>query len=242
MKRQISATSSSSQQQPAESVTIDKPLVDRNFREKFIESQNRIKKTGSVVRFADEVDLPEELKRGGKDREPVSPLVEDDVNPVGILKGGALSSSSTARGHRGSVGSINSVAAVSDDEDDDEDDEGEGGGMMMLPRTKSQLSLLVDDMKRRQSSSAGADQDEEEGAVASPESVRSSSSASKQEKLNRERLKKKREEEDKLLAMGRKGGVTKAGGVQFPESMKLKRDEKGSILGEGIESPEQPLY
>lgn len=206
-------------------------VVEKNFREKFTETQKKLqsstnlvgmnkmmRKTGSVVRFADEVDIPENFRRSpGTDRagsphhRPVS-----DSRPQSWRQG--------LQRHD----SVGSVAAVSDDGTDEfearEDD------TTMLPRTRSQLSLGIADLKRSQSMG----QDDAAFVVTSPQIEEEQDALIKGKKTTQPS-----EEEEKLLAMGRKDGVTRAGGVNLPKELTVQGKFE---LADGFESPEEPLY
>lgn len=211
-------------------------LVDRNFREKFVETQKQLRsstnlagmnkamrKTGSVVRFADEVDTSEDLQKL-KGIARTSPLATRAASDGQQAKTSDELSSRKQPPlvHRDSVGS---VAAVSDDSSDDFVPE--------LPRTKSQLSMAIASLKRSQS--AG-----EAGNLIRP-GVTSPEIEQEQEALIKGAIpKKKTEEEEKLLAMAHKDGVTKAGGINMPKQMAVT----GSAfeLGSSYDSPEEPIF
>lgn len=211
------------------------PLIEKNFRERFVETQKQLRsttnlvdmnkamrKTGSVVRFADEVEASEDLRKlkGAVRTSPFAPRAASDGQQ--IKNPDQPQSWRQPLPHRDSVGS---VAAVSDDGSDEL--------VMELPRTKSQLSLAIADLKR--SKSAG-----EAGSLIS-QGITSPEIEQEQEALiSGATAKKKSEEEEKLLAMAHKGGVTKAGGVNMPKEMTVKGS--GFELGSSYESPEEPLF
>jgi hypothetical protein len=91
-----------------------------------------------------------------------------------------------------------------------------------LTRTKSQLSLLIKH-KREQTGSLDLGPEERSGDMSG--------------KKSKEKDKAKSKEED-LLSMGRKNGVTKAGGVQVPASQRVTGDDPGRF---SPSSPE-PLF
>ncbi len=195
-------------------------LVDRDFRGKFVDTKNklnsstnlagldRMRKTASVVRFADE--MPHDLRKG-KGREILPPLGDENAG------------SSRLR-------TIMTTATMSDDEGDDEgegQEEGDGNegswsDHMKLPRTKSQLSLLIQ-IKRDETGSADL------GPPPKPQGTK-----------GKEKEKRKAQtKEEELLSMGRKGGVTKAGGVQVPRQQRVsEHDDPGQF---SASSPE-PLF
>lgn len=181
-----------------------------------------MRKTGSVVRFADEVDRSEDLQKlkGAVRTSPFAPRAASDGQQP--KESDAPQAWRQPLPHRESVGS---VAAVSDDDSEDLEPD--------LPRTKSQLSMAIADLKRSQS--AGEASSVASRGITSPEIEQ------EQEALIRGALpKKKTDEEEKLLAMAHKDGVTKAGGINMPRQMTVK----GSAFefGSSYDSPEEPLY
>ncbi|KIW27590.1 uncharacterized protein PV07_07319 [Cladophialophora immunda] len=185
-------------------------LVDPDFRGRFAETQkklasstnlaglNRIKKTGSVVRFADE--LPQELRKG-KEREKEAMAPVQDENPGSSRLRRSMSSE-----------------AVSDDADDDDS----SLENMQLPRTKSQLSLLIQTRRDETGSS-------DIGPATEPQD-------SKGKEKEKEKAHSKEEE---LLSMGRRDGVTKAGGIQVRKQHRISEIEDPGSLSPS--SPE-PLF
>lgn len=229
----------------------DPPLVDKDFRGKFIETQKQLhsstnlagmnktmKKTGSVVRFADDVEEVRRLKKTDKQNLENSPLSNSRPGP--LSRSQAASASQQGELGQGFTdpwqsqglnrhNSIGSVAAVSDDSDDGLED----GIAMQLPRVRSQLSLGIANLKRSQSI-GGDEQDDDENAVTSPQIEQ------EQEALISGRsTKKKTEEEEKLLAMGRKDGVTKAGGVNLPNELRVRGPRNSN---DRFEKPEEILF
>lgn len=184
-------------------------VFNRDFRGKFVEEQRkkvtstsnlaalgRMKKTGSVVRFADEIEMPEEFGKA-KGREQPRMMENEPERPSRL---------------RRSSGVFDDDDHDHEEQDDEEEDEEDSG--LELPRTKSQLSLLIHET-RKQSGSQNLGP-----SVLSP--------ASKGDQpLGKE--------EEKLLSMGRKDGVTKAGGVQLPERQRLR-----SNSGNKYRSPSPP--
>lgn len=106
-----------------------------------------------------------------------------------------------------------SASASEDDESSDD--------AVELPRTKSHLSLLIKHKR------------EETGSLDLGPEGRSGETSRK----SKEKDKAKSKEED-LLSMGRRNGVTKAGGVQVPASQRVTGDEPGRF---SPSSPE-PLF
>jgi hypothetical protein len=117
-------------------------LVDKNFRGKFVENQHRA--TSSInlaalgksqsVRFLDE--MPEHQKLAGKGKARAEESSPERVAMVG-------------RPPRSPPRAASSAIEEDDDEEEDEDDEDdededEDDDMPPLPRTKSQLSMLID--------------------------------------------------------------------------------------------------
>ncbi|KIW76226.1 hypothetical protein Z517_10972 [Fonsecaea pedrosoi CBS 271.37] len=185
-------------------------LVEPDFRGKFVETQkklvsstnlaglNRIKKTGSVVRFADE--LPQELRKG-KEREKEATIPTRDETPGSSQLRRSISSE-----------------AVSDDADDDDS----SLENMQLPRTKSQLSLLIQTKRDEIGSSdigPAGEQENNKGKEQAKEKAQS--------------------REEDLLSMGRRDGVTKAGGVQGRKQHRISETEDPGYFSPS--SPE-PLF
>lgn len=126
-------------------------LVDKNFRGKFVEEQKRA--TSSVnlaalgksqsVRFLDE--MPEHRKRAEKNvaKAKAGETGRDERPKQSRGGGGPQLPSSMA------IGEDSEDEADDDDEEEEEDtDDDDDGSMPALPRTKSQLSVLID--KERQ--------------------------------------------------------------------------------------------
>lgn len=205
--------------------------IDKNFREKFVENQkvlnsstnlvgmSRImRKTGSVVRFADEINVPEEIQQSRK-------LVKPSSSQARSKSEGQ---SESWRHNLERHDSVGSVAAVSDEESGD--DEGDEDNLTMLPRVQSQLSLGVADLKRSQSMR----ENDTEFAVTSPEIE-----IEQEALIKGKKAKAPNEEEEKLLAMGRKDGVTRAGGINLPKELIVRGTFE---LSDDSDSSERPLY
>ena len=183
-------------------VTSSANLVDRDFRGKFVESQRKLasstnlasldRRSGSVVRFADELPT---LPRKDKTKEMSPELKTETLAPSRL---------------RSSITSDE----FADDSEESSDDQ------MELPRTKSQLSLLIKTKREeRGSSDLGPEAVEAKGKGKIPD--------------------KSISKEEELLSMGRRGGVTKAGGVQVPESQRVsEHDDPGQFFSS---SPE-PIF
>ncbi len=180
-------------------------LVERDFRGKFVEARKRLSsftnlpalsrmsKTKSVVRFAD--DSPQDDDKG-KGKEAPSKFPGENVDPSALQP------------------SMPGSSSASDDEESSDD-------AVELPRTKSQLSLLIKHKR------------EETGSLDLGPEARSGETSGK----SKEKDKAKSKEED-LLSMGRRNGVTKAGGVQVPASQRVTGDDPGRF---SPSSPE-PLF
>lgn len=229
----------------------NKPLIDGNFRERFVETQKILKsstnldsmnrnlrKSGSVVRFADDVDGPAEIRRlkavnKQKDADLRSPPLST-LRTVSEGQSSQLPSQSQIESWRPANlqrhDSVGSVAAVSEDSETEDEE----SMMMLLPRTRSQLSLGIANLKRSRSQGEQSGNVEQEVAITSPEVEL------EQDALIFGRAGKKRdEEEEKLLAMGRKDGVTRAGGVNLPKELTVKGPRDPS---DTFEEPELALF
>lgn len=224
--------------------------IEKNFRERFkqqlhsstnLASMNRaIRKTGSVVRFADEVDFPEQLRQASTANRQKDKYNEAVSQQAGESAASAASASRVSAGHPPRQSqtqawrpgglqrhdSTGSVAAVSEEGDEEQNDD--EGIVMPLPRTKSQLSLAIKDLKRSQSSTAPT-AEANENVVTSPQIEHD------QQKVG----KKRSEEEETLLAMGRKDGVTRAGGVNLPKELTVKGARRPD---DRFEEPDAPLF
>lgn len=149
-----------------------------------------MRKTGSIVRFADED--PQDLRKG-KEKEIVPPLQHENIGPAGQRT------------------SIATEALFNDDEASSDDH-------MELPRTKSQLSLLIK-IKRDENGSQDLGPDEK----------------AQEPKGKDKDTGKAQSKEEELLSMARGDGVTKAGGVQVPKSLRLSEHDDP-----GYTSPSSP--
>ncbi|OAL20736.1 hypothetical protein AYO22_08745 [Fonsecaea multimorphosa] len=185
-------------------------LVEPDFRGRFVETQkkmasstnlaglNRIKKTGSVVRFADE--LPQELRKGKeREKEAMSPVRDENLGSSRLRT------------------SMSSQAVSDDANDDDSSLEN-----MQLPRTKSQLSLLIQNRR-----------DETGSSDIGPETESQDPKGKGKEK------EKAQSKEEELLSMGRRDGVTKAGGIQVRKQHRISEIEDPGYMSPS--SPE-PLF
>lgn len=166
----------------------------------------KVKKSMSTVRFADEAPG---VTGKGKEKEVLASSPED-VRAGPSQMRPALKTTEQPR----------SLSDSRDDgSDSEEDDDDDDNLQMLLPRTKSQLSLLIQH-KRDQTGS------QDLGPASSPETV------------VKPKIKDKTKEEE-LLSMGRRDGVTKAGGVQTPRQQRvIGRDEPEDLSSS---SPE-PLF
>lgn len=212
-------------------------VIDKNFRERFLEAQGKlrsstnldgmnrpIRKTGSVVRFADEVNAATSFTHLQKSRsladrreDPAAPHVEQSFHRAVSEGGQAKSNQDLSRGEprpwRPSGfqrhDSVGSVAAVSDDDSNE--------AIETLPRNKSHLSLGIADLKRSQIDGNQGSQARYGHAVTSPQ-IEDEQGAL----ISGAKSKSPTQDEENLLAMGRKGGVTKAGGVNLPKELTVK--------------------
>ncbi|KAK5091984.1 hypothetical protein LTR70_006131 [Exophiala xenobiotica] len=229
---------------------LKSPLViDNNFRERFqhqlrsstnLAGMKAMRKTGSVVRFADEVDVPEDFRKlrgAARQKDVATPHSSFGESSRRTESEGQQSRSDTLTLGRPARptgnerhDSTGSVAAISDDGSDDFDAEDVAAP---IPRTRSQLSMAIADLRRSQSLSER--EPETSFAVASPDAEEE-----QQALISGKQGKILIAEEEKLLAMGRKDGVTKAGGVNLPKELTVK----GRFLrpDDGYESPEEPIY
>lgn len=225
-------------------------IIDKNFRDRFQDQlrsstnltgmEKVMRKTGSVVRFADEVDVPEDF------RQPKGASRQRDIStPQSNVGESWRRSSSESQKPPSDAGnqskpwrpkgierhdSVGSVAAVDDYATNVSDTEAVA---VPIPRTKSQLSMAIADLRRSQS--LGEQEAETSFAVTSPQIEKEQEAL-----ISGKQGKKPSEEEENLLAMGRKDGVTKAGGVNLPKELMV--EGKFELPGGGYESPEEPLY
>lgn len=206
-------------------------LVDPGFRVKFVESQKKlssvtnlaglgkVRKSLSTVRFADE--SPEDIGKG-KGKEILHALEDERPGPSHMKS--TLKSAGQRQQERNdrrddSEDDSDSDSEEDEDEDEEDDDDDDDNLQMILPRTKSQLSLLIQH-KRDQTGS------QDLGPASFPEEG------------VKPQIKEKSKEEE-LLSMGRRDGVTKAGGVQTPRQQRVAgRDEPEDLSSS---SPE-PLF
>jgi hypothetical protein len=171
------------------------PLVDPDFRKQFVEARSssqlnlaaaggsRMRKTGSVVRFAD--DLPAEFRRSKAREASISGL-----GAVALRRGSVLDAARTQ---------LSAETAAIDDSDEEEDGD-DKDTLVMLPRTRSQLSLAIHQQRR-----ISGPQNLGPVAGGVPDRLKGKGKGKANDT-------DKEDTEDELLAMGRKDGVTKAGG------------------------------
>lgn len=148
-----------------------------------------MRKSGSIVRFADEVQ--EDIKKG-KEKE----------SQVGGEDTGSL---------------LSQVMNVIEDESLSSADEDEGRPLE-ITRTKSQLSLLI---KHKRSETGSQDLGPQSPSTAGPSKS------------------KDKTKEEELLSMGRRDGVTKAGGVQVPRQQRLSDHDPWKT---SVSSSPEPLF
>jgi hypothetical protein len=179
-------------------------LVDKNFRHKFVEHQKRANSSINLaalgksqsVRFLDE--MPEYRKTVGKGKV--------QAKAAGSEEGPNRSPPASASE------AIEEEESSSDDESDDESDDDD---MPALPRTKSQLSMLID--KERKYSG---------GMNLGPETSRQDTRAVK----NSKEKGKDDEEENELLMMARRD---KKGRPEDPDRPFKEAARKGFLVGAG---------
>ena len=159
-----------------------------------------MRRPGSIVRFADE---GEEIGKGKEREGPTSPLREENLN----LGPSRLRTSMAS-------------AAISDNSDSESDSSAE---QMELPRTKSQLSLLI---RNRRSETGSSD-------------IGPAGRAKASKGKDNEAREKARSKEEELLSMGRRDGVTKAGGVQVPKQQRVSEVDDPGYLST---SSAEPLF
>ena len=215
----------SSQMGPASTAaTSQQPsswLVDNNFRSRFVENQVHgasstnlagLGKSRSTVRFADQ--LPgRRATSGDSDTQAMSAmaLTVRDTAPTKV----------TSRPRSGS-------GAIADDDDDDDDDE----DIVPLPRTKSQLSMMIDHERRKSGT-------RELRPSPLQQEVLESGGDKKPSKPNDN---EGDDGDDDLLTMGRKDGVTRAGAVSSKARGKQKTSAKGGDHFLYQSPPTPPLY
>ena len=172
-------------------------------------------KSKSTVRFADQ--LPgRRATSGAVDRQTTAPV--PNTTPDAAL------TNAKARARRGS-------GAIVDDDDEDDDD------ILPLPRTKSQLSLMIDQERRK----SGAHELRPSPLQQEVHKEGGDKTASKL-KDNDNDDDNDDDADDGLLTMGRKDGVTRAGAIggkaQGKQKMSLKDNDK--FLYQSPPTP--PLY
>ena len=180
--------------------------MDKNFRHKFVEHQKRANSSINLaalgksqsVRFLDE--MPEYRKTAGKGKV--------QAKAAGSEEGPNRSPPASASE------AIEEEESSSDDESDDDDDD-DDDDMPALPRTKSQLSMLID--KERKYSG---------GMNLGPEASRQGTRAAKSSKEKG----KEDEEENELLVMARR---EKKGRPEDPDHPFKEAARKGFLVGAG---------
>ncbi|KAF7514461.1 hypothetical protein GJ744_000231 [Endocarpon pusillum] len=183
-------------------------LVDKNFRGKFVENQKRANSSinlaalgkGQSVRFLDE--MPEHRKSAAKGKARVEE--DDDDEEEDEQEEQEVETSKSAERSPPSA----ATAAIAEDDDEDEDD------MPTLPRTKSQLSMLID-KERKYSGSANL----------GPKLPKQDNRGKKNEKENGEDV-----EENELLVMAR---ADKKGKAKDPDQPFKAAAKKGFLRSGG---------
>lgn len=156
------------------------------------EASAGMKKTGSVVRFADDVDRPTDLKAKSERKQRLSSHQEDE--PPSLQ-------------HRDSNASTGSQVIDSDEE----------GGSQTFPkspilqRSRSQISIALEEQRENQRKGSLSD------AVTHSHKEQQQQQQHKSKCISDQVMANKTEEERRVLAMAHKEGVTKAGGVQVPK-------------------------
>jgi hypothetical protein len=206
---------------PSTAATSQQPsswLVDNNFRSRFVENQSRgasttnlsgLGKSKSTVRFADQ--LP--------GRRATSGAVDTQVAaPAPNATRSAATTKAQTRPRRNS-------GAIADDDDDEED-------IVPLPRTKSQLSMMIEQERRKSGTHelrpSPLQQEVRKGV--------GDATASKPGDNDND------DGDDNLLMMGRKDGVTKAGAIGNKARGKQKASPRGSDKFQYQSPPTPPLY
>lgn len=197
--------------------------IEPNFRQMFQKQKSStalaamtgsLQKTGSVVRFADEArDISEFKTAKGvgiqsrlRSSEGALPMAQGSWREKSPLQ------------HRDSIGS---VAAISDNSDEEADPD---QLQMGLPRVKSGLSLAMDALKHTRTNCDSKEPDRQFTIVTSPQIE-----AEQEALISGKKGRKQTDEELKLLEMGHRDGVTKAGGVK---SSRLTGNGKGDTSSE----------
>ena len=171
------------------------PLVDPDFRKQFVEarsaSQLNLAGAGTKMRTTGSVvRFAEDLPDTGKGK-----VKESTLGP-GRRGSGAESRRSSLTGNIPAVGDV--------DKEDDEDE-----GLTMLPRTRSQLSLAIQERRRLSGS---------QNLGPGPNNGNKAKGKGKGKAQDKE--KDKEDTEDELLKMGRRDGVTKAGGPRSRQPLR----------------------
>jgi hypothetical protein len=184
-----------------------------------VENQNRgassanllgLGKSKSTVRFADQ--LPgRRATSSAVDRQTTTPA-SDTAPDVAVTN-------AQTRTRRGS-------GAIVDDDDDDDDD------IIPLPRTKSQLSLMIDQERRK----SGTHELRPSPLQQEVRKEGGDKTASKPKNNDDD------DEDDDLLTMGRKDGVTRAGAIDGKARGKQKMIMKDSDKFRYQSPPTPPLY
>ena len=167
-------------------------------------------KSRSTVRFADQ--LPGRRATSG-----VSDTQATAAAPNAARE--AATTTVQARPRRGS-------GAIADDDDDDEED------IVPLPRTKSQLSMMIEHERRRSGTHELRPSPLQQEVRKGP----GKNTAPKRDDNDED------DEDDDLLTMGRKDGVTKAGAISTKARGKQKMSTKGSDNFRYQSPPTPPLY
>ena len=220
---------------PSTAATPQQPatwLVDTNFRGKFVENQKRtashtnlssLGRSKSTVRFLDE--LPERPK---KENEPAGATLNAALRQSGVPSTGKPNISAQEEEEANSS------------QDDDGYDANESDDNVPLPRTKSQLSVMIAHERRKSESyelGNSSMQLDQRPPKAGPESCKKDEREGEEGEEEEEE-----EEEDELVMMGRRDGVTKAGGVSSVAKGKQRMSPRGGEDLRYQSPPTPPLY
>ena len=193
--------------------------MDTNFRSKFVENQVRgasstnlpgLSKSKSTVRFADQ--LPGRRATSGASDTQATATTANAAR-------GLVTANTQTRPRRGS-------GAIADDDEDDEQD------IVPLPRTKSQLSMMIDHERRK----SGTHE------LRPSPLQREVHKESEDQTVSKAQDDEDDDGEDDLLTMGRKDGVTRAGAISSKARGKQKISPIGSDKFRYQSPPRPPLY
>lgn len=198
-------------------------LVDTNFRSRFVEKTRGrsstnlpgLGKSKSTVRF---VDQPpgRRATSGAADTRVAAPAPNTTRD--------AVSTGAQTRPRRDSE-------AIADEDDDEDDEEEEEEEIISLPRTKSQLSMMIEQERRKSGTH------ELRPSPLHYEVCKGVGDDTVSKPNDNEN-----EEEEDLLMMGRKDGVTKAGTISSKTRGKQRSSPNHSDGFRYQSPPTPPLY